>query len=111
MSAPKREDQLNLSDVVEQWLDQLDPTTSPAVDATPLRRIMAANKELVDADVWFGQAVELREAFAAGQASAGAHTELRAAVTDAREAGFSWVMVAMALDISREVAERRFAQP
>lgn len=69
-------------------LDEITPETHPARDATHFRRIIAA----VDG-------VETAEA------------ELRAAVAAARAAGDSWTVIGAALDISRQAAQQRFADP
>ena len=66
-------------------LDQLDPNTTEARDAKNLRRIIAARKHLADAE-----------------------TELRAAVTAAREDGDSWAAIGLALDTTRQAAYQRF---
>ena len=68
-------------------LDQLDPATTDARDATHFRRIVAAKQAVVDAD-----------------------TELRAAVAAAREAGDSWVVIGAALDTSKQNAYQRFGK-
>jgi len=68
-------------------LDQLDPATTEARDATHFRRIVAAKQAVADAD-----------------------TELRAAVAAAREAGDSWVVIGAALDTSKQNAYQRFGK-
>jgi hypothetical protein len=70
---------------VEQWLDQLDPATVEARDATHFRRIIAANKAFLAAE-----------------------TELRNAVAAARAAGDSWAIVGAALGVTRQAAQQRF---
>jgi hypothetical protein len=73
----------------EEWLDQLDPN-DPSVkvyDGGPLRRIAAAN-EMVDA----------------------AESKLREAVRDARDAGFTWGLIGMALGTSRQAVHQRFKE-
>jgi hypothetical protein len=72
---------------VEQWLDTLDPAAARAYDATPHRRIVAANKALADAE-----------------------DGLRKAVADARAAGYSWAMVGASLGVSRQAAQQRFGE-
>lgn len=68
-------------------LDDLDPQTTEARDATHFRRIVAA-----------------RTAIADGEA------ELREAVAAAREAGDSWTVIAAALDTTRQAAYQRFGR-
>jgi ketosteroid isomerase-like protein len=72
-------------DDTEQWLDQLDPSTVEARDATHFRAIIAANQALTDAE-----------------------GDLRQAVADARAAGDSWAVVGAALGISKQAAQQRF---
>lgn len=66
-------------------LDHIDPSTHPARDAAPFRRILAAKNGL-----------------------AAAEQELRDAVRAAREAGDSWTVIGAALDITRQAAQQRF---
>lgn len=68
-------------------LDELDPSTHPARDAASFRRIIAARKQLADAE-----------------------QALREAVRAARAAGDSWTVIGAALDISRQAAQQRFGQ-
>lgn len=68
-------------------LDELDPATHPARDATGFRRIVAA-----------------REAVAHSE------EQLRRAVAQARAAGDSWTIIGAALDISRQAAQQRFGR-
>ncbi len=68
-------------------LDAISPATHPGRDATHFRRIIAARKQLAEAE-----------------------TELRAAVAAARAAGDSWASIGAALDISRKAAYQRFGQ-
>lgn len=68
-------------------LDQIDPATHQARDATHFRRIIAAR-----------QAIERAEA------------ELRDAVRAAREAGDSWAVIGAALDTTRQAAYQRFGR-
>lgn len=70
----------------EEWLDQLDPATTPAYDGAPHRRIIAAAKQLEDAE-----------------------EGLRLAVAEARSGGYSWAMIGAALGTSRQAAQQRFA--
>lgn len=72
---------------VEQWLDQLDPDTTRAFDATPHRRIVAASEALVEAE-----------------------DGLRKAVAAARAYGYSWVMIGASLGVSRQAAQQRFGR-
>ena len=68
-------------------LDELDPTTHPARDATTFRRIIAARRAIEAADA-----------------------ELRAAVAAARDAGDSWTVIGAALDTTRQAAYQRFGR-
>ncbi|NLE78405.1 MAG: hypothetical protein GX610_02310 [Rhodococcus sp.] len=77
--------QTKRTDADATGLDQLDPKTTQARDAKNLRRIIAARKDLADADA-----------------------ELRAAVAAAREDGDSWAAIGLALDTSRQAAYQRF---
>jgi hypothetical protein len=70
---------------VEQWLDQLDPATVEARDATHFRRIIAASKAFIEAE-----------------------TELRSSVAAARAAGDSWAIIGAALGVTRQAAQQRF---
>lgn len=72
-------------DQVEQWLDDLDPATTAAYDASPHRQILAARQALDDAEGGLGKAV-----------------------TDARVAGYSWAMIGASLGVSRQAAQQRF---
>jgi hypothetical protein len=71
----------------EQWLDELDPATTPARDAKHMRRIAAARDRLAQAD-----------------------RELHEAVAAARAAGDTWSMIGMALGTSRQAAYQRFGR-
>lgn len=71
---------------VEEWLDTLDPQTTPARDARHLRAIGQALTNLEDAE----QALEQ-------------------AVADARAAGDSWEAIGAVLGTSRQAAHRKFA--
>ena len=68
-------------------LEQLDPESASARDATHFRRIIAARKGIDDAEA-----------------------ELRAAVAAAREAGDSWTVIGAALDTTRQAAFQRFGR-
>lgn len=68
-------------------LDALEPAATTARDATHFRGIIAAS-EAVDA----------------------AESELRAAVSVAREAGDSWTVIGAALGVSKQAAQQRFAK-
>ena len=69
-------------------LDALDPQTHPAQDAIHFRRILAARRNLAEAE-----------------------QELREAVQAAREAGDSWTVIGAALDTTRQAACQRFGKP
>lgn len=75
------------NDVDETGLDQLDPATHPARDASGFRGIVAARRNL-----------------------AAAEQDLRDAVAAARAAGDSWTIIGAALDISRQAAQQRFGR-
>ncbi|MCY7412388.1 MAG: hypothetical protein LH471_05030 [Salinibacterium sp.] len=72
---------------VEEWLNQLDPSTITARDGAPRRAI--------------GQAVFAIEA---------AETQLKEAVDAAKAAGLSWGSIAMVLNTSKQAADRHGAQ-
>jgi hypothetical protein len=69
----------------EAWLDTLDPATTEAKDATPLRRIAGALAGVSAAEL-----------------------ELRRQVDAARRAGFSWAAIGTALGTSRQAAQQRY---
>lgn len=71
----------------EAWLDQLDPTTTTATDASDLRRIGLA---VIDAE--------------------NANTEIAAGVQAARLNGRSWAEIALVLGVSRQAAQQRFGE-
>ena len=75
------------NDVDETGLDQLDPATHPARDASGFRGIVAARRNL-----------------------AAAEQDLRDAVAAARAAGDSWTIIGAALDFSRQAAQQRFGR-
>ena len=66
-------------------LDHLEVAAHPARDAAHFRRIVAARRNLGEAE-----------------------GELRDAVKAARDAGDSWTIIGAALDISRQAAQQRF---
>jgi hypothetical protein len=66
-------------------LDTLDPGKVPARDAVHFRRIIAARKQVAEAE-----------------------QELRDAVQAARDAGDSWTVIGAALDTTRQAAFQRF---
>lgn len=66
-------------------LDTLDPSKVPARDAVHFRRIIAARKQVAEAE-----------------------QELRDAVQAARDAGDSWTVIGTALDTTRQAAFQRF---
>jgi hypothetical protein len=69
----------------ERMLEQLDPSTVAARDATGFRRIIAARDNLARAE-----------------------RELHEAVAAAREAGDSWTAIGTALGITKQAAQQRF---
>lgn len=72
----------------EAWLDDLDPATVPAEDPKELRRIGLAQRD-----------------------AQGADAKLRAAVRDARTAGYTWADIGMTLGVTRQAAQARFREP
>jgi len=68
-------------------LDQLDPATTPARDASHFRAIIAASEAVEEADA-----------------------KLRLAVRDARAAGDSWAVIGAALGVSKQAAQQRFSR-
>ena len=66
-------------------LETLDPSTTPARDAAHFRAIIAASRQVHDAE-----------------------TELHAAVARARQAGDSWTVIGAALGVTRQAAQKRF---
>lgn len=70
---------------IEEVLDDLDPATSTARDATHFRRIIAAKENVSRAE-----------------------QELRDAVQAARAAGDSWFAIGMALGVTKQAAHKRF---
>lgn len=68
-------------------LDDVDPESHEARDATHFRRIVAARRRIDEAE-----------------------HELRAAVQAAREAGDSWTVIGAALDTTRQAAYQRFGR-
>lgn len=69
----------------ERWLDQLDPATVHAHDATHVRAIVAAADGLVAAE-----------------------RKLHQSVAEARAAGDSWTVIGAALGTTRQAAQMRF---
>jgi len=68
-------------------LDAINPDTHPGLDGRPWRRIITARRAL-----------------------GAAEDELRAAVEDARTAGYSWTVIGAALDTTRQAAFQRFGR-
>lgn len=66
-------------------LDDLDLTAVGSRDAASFRRILAARKQVMDAE-----------------------KELHTAVRAARTAGDSWTTIGVALDTTRQAAQQRF---
>lgn len=83
-----REQIAKAAEEAEAWLDQLDPTVTPAEDAADLREIAAAMT-----------------------AASGADVRLRQAVDAARSNGKSWAAIGAVLGVSRQAAQERFGQP
>lgn len=75
------------TDTDSSGIDDIDPATHRARDATHFRRIIAARKQIDDAE-----------------------RELRAAVQAARDAGDSWTVIGAALDTTRQAAYQRFGR-
>lgn len=83
---PRTREQLQQAAVdAEEWLDQIDPDTTPAEDISDLRAVAEA---LVNA--------------------AAAQEHLEAAVKAARSHGRSWGRIALALGTSRQAARERY---
>lgn len=70
---------------IDAFIDSID--TSDLRDAVHFRRIIAARKQVAEAEA-----------------------ELRAAVAEAREAGDSWTVIGAALDTTRQAAFQRFGK-
>jgi hypothetical protein len=70
---------------VEDWLDSLDPATTPAVDAADLRHIGEAMQDAEDAD-----------------------QKLADAIRTARAHGHSWTSIGVVLGVSKQAAQQRF---
>ncbi|MDU0347642.1 hypothetical protein [Actinomyces sp. MRS3W] len=66
-------------------LDALDPAIAQSRDATHFRRIIAAKKQVLDAE-----------------------QNLSRAVADARAAGESWTVIGAALGVTKQAAHKRF---
>lgn len=77
----------NDPEALADWLasDEFDPAPDEWLDATPLRRVTAAN-EAVDR----------------------ARQHLADEVTAARKAGLSWTMIGAVLGVSKQAARQRF---
>lgn len=86
-AAPTATEGNRTADPGDTGLDQLDPATTEARDAAHFRRIVAAKQAVADA-----------------------HTELRKAVDEAREAGDSWTVIGAALGTSKQNAYQRFGK-
>ena len=71
---------------VEGWLDELDPDETPAQEASDLAAI--------------GRAVDDRDR---------AEVLLETLVRDARAHGKSWAMIGLALGVSKQAAQRKYA--
>ena len=71
---------------VERWLDELDPDVAPAQEASDLAAI--------------GRAVDDRSR---------AEALLETLVRDARAHGKSWTMIGLALGVSKQAAQRKYA--
>ena len=73
---------------VEEWLDSIDPATTPARDARHLRNIGKALTELEAAE-----------------------KNLEAAIHAAHDNGDSWAAISAVLGTSRQAAHRKYATP
>lgn len=71
----------------EDWLDSLDPSSTPADDPRELRRVGLAQRGLEEAE-----------------------TELREAVREARAAGRTWADIGRTLGVTRQAAQIRFRE-
>lgn len=74
------------TDTDPSGLQDLDPASAPARDATHLRAIIAAAADVENAEV-----------------------ALRHCVQRARDAGDSWTAIGAALGVSKQAAQQRFA--
>jgi len=75
------------TDTDSSGFDDIDPATHEARDASHFRRIIAARRQIDEAN-----------------------DELRAAVQAARAAGDSWTVIGAALDTTRQAAYQRFGR-
>jgi hypothetical protein len=85
---PRSAEQLEAAaTAAEQWLDGLDPSTTPAEDISDLRAVAEAVTAVAAADA-----------------------RLREAVAVARAHGRSWGHIAAVLGVSRQSARERYAE-
>jgi hypothetical protein len=71
----------------EDWLDSLDPASTPADDPRELRRVGLAQRGVEEAEA-----------------------ELRASVREARAAGRTWADIGRTLGVTRQAAQIRFRE-
>lgn len=71
----------------EDWLDSLDPASTPVDDPRELRRVGLAQRGVEEAEA-----------------------ELRAAVREARAAGRTWADIGRTLGVTRQAAQIRFGK-
>ncbi len=75
------------TDLDPSGLDQVDPSTHPAREASHFREVLAANEAMM-----------------------AARAHLDATVCAAREAGDSWTVIGLALGITKQAAAQRFSR-
>ena len=78
--------QEDITEAFEQWLDELDPEKIPAMDASDLAAIRRALDDRERADAL-----------------------LYSLVWDARAHGKSWAMIGLALGVSKQAAQHKYA--
>ncbi len=76
----------DIGESFERWLDEIDPDETPAMDASDLAAIRRAVDDRERADAL-----------------------LRTLVRDARAHGKSWAMIGLALGVSKQAAQHKYA--